>query len=250
MDREMETETKREMKRWPSSSSYPISPCLRHRLLEFLLYASLVSSLPRPHRSSISSHLNRPRFQNPNPSSLFPDKSNSRYRQSSSALLCPSLPTDFSHLFAGSFSILCAGKPSSSRSGKVLRFEIGASRIVFVYLEDLLIQFSKLSKLGELVRLDVCIDIIDLLYETEETSQLFSSPYCLAASVLIAAYVISIPKQRWEFPLIPWVKFVTNYSEEVISKTVTFILVQVLKPEAAKRIKKVYDHEAHCMIST
>ncbi|PWA79131.1 hypothetical protein CTI12_AA207820 [Artemisia annua] len=45
---------------------------------------------------------------------------------------------------------------------------------------------------------------MDLLYEKEETSTLYSSPHSLAASILVASYVISVPKQRWEFPLLPW----------------------------------------------
>ncbi|PWA60371.1 cyclin-J18 [Artemisia annua] len=52
--------------------------------------------------------------------------------------------------------------------------------------------------------MEVCMDIMDLLYEKEETSTLYSSPHSLAASILVASYVISVPKQRWEFPLLPW----------------------------------------------
>ncbi|XP_038990299.1 cyclin-J18-like isoform X2 [Phoenix dactylifera] len=110
-------------------------------------------------------------------------------------------------------------------------FEIGASNIVFVFLEDLLIQFRELSMLGELLRSDVCMEIMDLLYETEDMSMLFSSPCSLAASILVTAYTISIPKQRWEFPLLPWVKFVTSYDEDDIRRIVSCILGHVLKPE-------------------
>nr|CAD1837371.1 unnamed protein product [Ananas comosus var. bracteatus] len=118
---------------------------------------------------------------------------------------------------------------------QVLGYDIGASNIAFVHLEDLLVQFRELSKLGELVALDVCMEIMDLLYETEDASLLFRAPYALAASTLVTAYVISVPKQRWEFPLLPWVKFVTSYDEEEIAEIVTRILTHVLQPEGIKQ---------------
>lgn len=40
------------------------------------------------------------------------------------------------------------------------------------------------AKVGELVNFEACMDIMDLLYEKEETSILFSSPVLLAASIL------------------------------------------------------------------
>lgn len=77
------------------------------------------------------------------------------------------------------------------------------------------------------------MNVMDLLYETEETSMIYSSPHSLAASVLVctntalicsrqvlcpfgccldecltfaqvASYVLTVPKQQWEFPLLPW----------------------------------------------
>jgi hypothetical protein len=43
----------------------------------------------------------------------------------------------------------------------------------------------EISKLGDLLDLDVCMDILDILYETEDTSLLFNSPCSLAASTLV-----------------------------------------------------------------
>ncbi|KAH0451714.1 hypothetical protein IEQ34_019013 [Dendrobium chrysotoxum] len=86
----------------------------------------------------------------------------------------------------------------------VTQFDIGASQIAFIFLEELLMQFRELSKVGSLVSLEVCMEIMDLLYETEQTSMLFSSPHALAASILVAAYFFMVPKQQWEFPLLPW----------------------------------------------
>ncbi|XP_010271128.1 PREDICTED: cyclin-J18-like isoform X3 [Nelumbo nucifera] len=112
---------------------------------------------------------------------------------------------------------------------QVLDFEIGVSNIAFLFLEDLLIQFRELARVGELVNFETCMNIMDLLYETEETSSLYASPCSLAASILVASYVITVPKQQWEFPLLPWVKFVTSYKEESIEKLVRTILEHVLK---------------------
>ncbi|KAJ3674110.1 hypothetical protein LUZ60_006102 [Juncus effusus] len=45
----------------------------------------------------------------------------------------------------------------------------------------------------------------------------------------VSTYVISVPKQRWEFPLLPWVKFATSYDEEQIARVVTYIISHILK---------------------
>ncbi|XP_020582851.1 cyclin-J18-like isoform X2 [Phalaenopsis equestris] len=87
---------------------------------------------------------------------------------------------------------------------EVMQFDIGASQVAFIFLEELLVQFRELSKVGNLVSLEVCMEIMDLLYETEQTSMLFSSPHALSASILVAAYFFMVPKQQWEFPLLPW----------------------------------------------
>ncbi|XP_059595271.1 cyclin-J18 isoform X2 [Vitis vinifera] len=112
----------------------------------------------------------------------------------------------------------------------VLNFEIGASNIAFVFLEELLIQFKGIAKVGELVNFEACLDIMDLLYEKEETSVLFSSPCSLAASILVASYVITVPRQKWEFPVLPWVKFATSCNEEDIIEIVGGILKHIFGP--------------------
>uniref|UniRef100_A0A0E0BSA0 Cyclin N-terminal domain-containing protein n=1 Tax=Oryza glumipatula TaxID=40148 RepID=A0A0E0BSA0_9ORYZ len=50
----------------------------------------------------------------------------------------------------------------------------------------------------------------------------------------VTAYAISVPKQRWEFPILPWVTFTTSYDEEEIMKVVLTILMHVLKPDEMK----------------
>ncbi|XP_057443300.1 cyclin-J18 isoform X1 [Lotus japonicus] len=113
---------------------------------------------------------------------------------------------------------------------QVLNFEIGTTNITFVYLEELWIQFKGVTKVGELIDFDVCMDVMDLLYEKEETSFLYRSPHSLAASILVVSYIITVPKQKWEFPVLAWVNFVTSYKEEDIMKRVMEILKHVLEP--------------------
>ncbi|KAB2610005.1 cyclin-J18 [Pyrus ussuriensis x Pyrus communis] len=108
-----------------------------------------------------------------------------------------------------------------------VNFEIGINNIAFVHFEELLLQFKGVAKVGELVNFEAGMDIMDLLYEKEETSMLYTNPRSLAASVLVASYIITVPKQMLEFPVLPWVKFVTGCDEEFILDTVTGILKHV-----------------------
>lgn len=130
---------------------------------------------------------------------------------------------------------------------EVVEHNIGSSRIAFIYLEELLIHFREISKLGDLLDLDVCMEILDILYENEDTSLLFNSPLSLAASTLVAAYAISVPKQTWEFPILPWVKFATSYDEEEIMKIVLTILLHVLKLDGIRE-KDKGDFDVRCLL--
>ncbi|XP_027913236.1 cyclin-J18-like isoform X3 [Vigna unguiculata] len=113
---------------------------------------------------------------------------------------------------------------------QVLNFEIGTSNIAFFFLEDLWVQFKGVARVGELISIEVCMDIMDLLYEKEEMSVHFRSPKSLAASILVTSYVITVPRQKWEFPLLAWVNFVTSCKEDDITRLVTKILKHVLGP--------------------
>ncbi|KAI4357424.1 hypothetical protein L6164_001372 [Bauhinia variegata] len=113
---------------------------------------------------------------------------------------------------------------------QVLNFEIGTANIAFLLLEQLLIQIKIVARVGELINFEACMEIMDLLYEKEETSCLYSHPLYVAASILVVSYVITVPKQRWEFPVLPWVKFVTSCKEEDITKMVREILKHVIEP--------------------
>ncbi|KAM7271832.1 hypothetical protein ACFE04_031046 [Oxalis oulophora] len=87
---------------------------------------------------------------------------------------------------------------------QILKFEIGTTSVAFRFLEDLFVRLKAMATVGKNVNFEACMDIMDLLYEKEETSILYTSPTALAASV--SAYVITVPKQSWEFPILPWGK--------------------------------------------
>ncbi|XP_057774049.1 cyclin-J18-like isoform X2 [Salvia miltiorrhiza] len=114
----------------------------------------------------------------------------------------------------------------------VLQFGIGTSKIAFASVEELLVQFKAVAQVGEHVKFEACMDVMDLLYENEETSVLYSSPEALAASVVVVGYIITVPPQKWEFPVLPWVKFVTSCKEEDVVNTVRVILEHIFQPQA------------------
>ncbi|XP_028096862.1 cyclin-J18 isoform X2 [Camellia sinensis] len=74
----------------------------------------------------------------------------------------------------------------------VLDFEIGTSNIAFIFLEELFIQFKGIATVGKLVNFEACMDIMDLLYEKDQTSALYNSPKYLAASILACAFTFLI----------------------------------------------------------
>ncbi|KAG2701722.1 hypothetical protein I3843_06G053500 [Carya illinoinensis] len=71
---------------------------------------------------------------------------------------------------------------------QVLDFEIGTANNAFVFFEELYIQFKGIAKVGELLNFEACMDIMDLVYEKEETSLLHSSR-SLAASILACCFI-------------------------------------------------------------
>ncbi|KAF5185984.1 Cyclin-j18-like [Thalictrum thalictroides] len=112
---------------------------------------------------------------------------------------------------------------------QVINFEIGASSITYIFLEDYLIQFRQLARVGELLNTEACMDIMDLLYETEEMSILYDSPRFLAAAVMVVSYITTVPQQQWEFPILPWVNHITSFDVNDIEELAKNILSHVLK---------------------
>ncbi|KAK6931684.1 Cyclin, N-terminal [Dillenia turbinata] len=113
---------------------------------------------------------------------------------------------------------------------QVVNFEISSLDTTFSFLEEILIKLKEVAKVGEVLNFEACMEIMDLLYEKEEISLLSSSPCLLAGAILVASYLITVPKQKLEFPILPWVNFVTSYKEEHIAKVVRDILKHIFEP--------------------
>ncbi|KAH7840218.1 hypothetical protein Vadar_014243 [Vaccinium darrowii] len=71
---------------------------------------------------------------------------------------------------------------------QVLDFEIGTDDIAFKFLEELFVEFEGVARVGQLVNFEAAMDIMDLVYEKEETSTLYYSPRNLAASILACGF--------------------------------------------------------------
>ncbi|XP_051121365.1 cyclin-J18 isoform X2 [Andrographis paniculata] len=116
-----------------------------------------------------------------------------------------------------------------SCSFKTLKFGIGTSNTAFILLEELLSLLRVIARVGFHVKMEACMDIMDILYENEVTSVPYSSPQALSASILVVAYVTTVPLAKWEFPILPWVKFVTSCKDEEIMKSVEAILKHIFQ---------------------
>lgn len=78
----------------------------------------------------------------------------------------------------------------------VLDFSVHVKRKCRISNNVLLIFFftdREISKLGDLLSMDVCMEILDVLYETEDTSWLFDFPCPLAASTLVCSLNVAFP---------------------------------------------------------
>jgi len=53
-----------------------------------------------------------------------------------------------------------------------------------------MVENRAVAKVGELISIEVCMDIMDLLYEKEEMSVHFRSPKSLAASILVYSLLL------------------------------------------------------------
>ncbi|XP_051121372.1 cyclin-J18 isoform X9 [Andrographis paniculata] len=114
---------------------------------------------------------------------------------------------------------------------QTLKFGIGTSNTAFILLEELLSLLRVIARVGFHVKMEACMDIMDILYENEVTSVPYSSPQALSASILecVVAYVTTVPLAKWEFPILPWVKFVTSCKDEEIMKSVEAILKHIFQ---------------------
>ena len=50
-------------------------------------------------------------------------------------------------------------------------------------------KFREVAKVGELVNWEACMDVMDLLYEKEETTVFYRSPCSSAAAILVCLFL-------------------------------------------------------------
>ncbi|TXG56996.1 hypothetical protein EZV62_018309 [Acer yangbiense] len=113
---------------------------------------------------------------------------------------------------------------------QVLDFNIGTSNIAFIFLEELLVQFKEVARVGEFVSFEACMDLMDLLYEKEETTILYRSPRSLAASVLACFLMLLILFSKSCIVFVPLLNFVTSIKEDDVVESVGEILKHVFEP--------------------
>ncbi|KAJ8770808.1 hypothetical protein K2173_021455 [Erythroxylum novogranatense] len=113
--------------------------------------------------------------------------------------------------------------------------------VAFTFLEDLSSRLKGMAKVGELVNLEAFMDIMDLLYETEDSSLLYSCSLSLLAStwhvflshssvlIFLASYVITVPKQRWSFCSSDFFscEFIENFKAQYILDGVIDFLLEL-----------------------
>ncbi|KAK9740134.1 hypothetical protein RND81_03G014000 [Saponaria officinalis] len=101
---------------------------------------------------------------------------------------------------------------------------------VFVMVEELLVRFKEVARVAEMVSFEACLDVMDLAYECEAVSRFYvEKPVCLVAAVVAVAFVVTVPKQKCEFPLLAWVRFVTGCAEEDVVCVVRVILEHIVE---------------------
>lgn len=118
---------------------------------------------------------------------------------------------------------------------QVLDFEIGTSRIGYVFVEDLIVRFKEIARVGECLSENVVTDVLDLMYEDERLGGVVMSglsPVLVAGAVLVVSYVVSVERKgaSEEFPVLAWVKFVTSCGEDEILGVVEGILRHIVAP--------------------
>ncbi|KAL2895527.1 Cyclin-J18 [Bienertia sinuspersici] len=114
---------------------------------------------------------------------------------------------------------------------QLLNFEIGTLKnSAFLVMEELMMKLKEVAKVGEMVSFEVCCDIMDLIYESDEISQMLKdSPVYIAAAIIASTYAMTVPKQRNEFPVIGWLNFVSGCIEEDLMWVVKLILDFVVR---------------------
>ncbi|XP_057860699.2 cyclin-J18 isoform X2 [Cryptomeria japonica] len=111
-----------------------------------------------------------------------------------------------------------------------IHFNLRTGNIIFMCLEDLLIQFRNTAVSAKDLKSSVCLDVLDIMYESEDLCSTFlSTDIVAAAAILVVAYILTVPRGRSEFPMIPWLKIVCRCEEEDIETLCERILMSILQ---------------------
>nr|GMD21812.1 cyclin-J18 isoform X1 [Ipomoea batatas] len=113
---------------------------------------------------------------------------------------------------------------------QVLKFEIGVSNITYRFLEDLVIQLKDVARVGEHMNFEACMDIMDLLYEKEDTKSQFASTERLRLVALDKKYMHVFLVDTLILVFNYAVVLVTSCKEQDIVGRVRMILRHVFEP--------------------
>ncbi|CAI5483831.1 unnamed protein product [Closterium sp. Yama58-4] len=129
-------------------------------------------------------------------------------------------------------SLLISGSLSSlTRHGcieQTINFEIETGRSCPSVLEDLLRELRRVSRVGDFIKLSTCFTIYTLMHSDSFLRQHLSRA-ALPASIIVVAYLISVPKKQALFPVLQWVCAMNNQDQDEIQGLTRLILQAILE---------------------
>ncbi|CAM6084310.1 unnamed protein product [Calypogeia fissa] len=95
---------------------------------------------------------------------------------------------------------------------KGIKFDLTTGPQIFYAMDDLLVKFRKTARVGRFVKLQTCVTIIDLLYDFDpkELNLKDISIDEISSAILAVAYVLSVPIEKCNFPLLSWLSSISG----------------------------------------
>ncbi|CAI5492907.1 unnamed protein product [Closterium sp. Naga37s-1] len=109
-----------------------------------------------------------------------------------------------------------------------INFEIETGRSCPSVLEDLLRELRRVSRVGDFIKLSTCFTIYTLMHSDSKLRQHLSRA-ALPASIIVVAYLISVPKKQALFPVLQWVCAMNNQDQDEIHGVTRLILQAILE---------------------
>ncbi|CAI5987354.1 unnamed protein product [Closterium sp. NIES-65] len=109
-----------------------------------------------------------------------------------------------------------------------INFEIETGRSCPSALEDLLRELRRVSRVGDFIKLSTCFTIYTLMHSDSKLRQHLSRA-ALPASIIVVAYLISVPKKQALFPVLQWVCAMNNQDQDEIHGFTRLILQAILE---------------------